>query len=258
MIKKVLLGLSLWLGALAPSYGVVSVTNGPNAAYTITNTDVRIVTSVAFSASRTWTLPSAGGTCIGQNCVPAAYSLEIWDQLSTVTATNTLVIAPPSGNTINGNAANLILSAAGVRVVLTPTSSTNWQATVSGDFRQSVVLTASAVALTTATAANITSISLSQGVWSCSANTFRNLAAATSVTKLSSSISATTATSGLNGAGMATVGTAANVMGVVGHSVVVPPLRIALTETTTYYLVAEDVFTVDTNAAFGAINCYRQ
>lgn len=244
-------------GVLAtPALAVVPFTQPGNANYTISNTDVRLRTTTAFSTARTWTLPSAAGTCIGQTCQPAANSLEIVDSAGTITSANTLTIAPPSGNTINGNAANLILSAAGVRVVLIPTSSTNWNATVYGDFRAASVLAASAVALTTTTAANITSISLSQGVWSCSANTARTLGATTSVTKMTSGISATTATINLLGTDATQIATAANVMAL-ANSVIVPPVRISLAATTTYYLVAQDTFTVDTNAAYGSLNCYR-
>lgn len=256
MIRRLLLGAALAWGLSAPAFAVTPFTQPGNADYTVLNTDVRLQTTTAFSAARTWTLPAANATCIGQTCQPAATTLEIVDTAGTITGTNTLTIARPSGGTINGNAADLVLSAAGVRVILTPTSSTNWNASVTGDYVTSSVASGSAVALTTATAANITSVSLSQGVWQCSANTARTLAATTSVTILSSSISATSATSGTLGAGRVTLRTAANVMGG-ASSVTVPPLRLALTATTTYYLVAEDTFTVDTNAAYGAINCYR-
>lgn len=256
LIRSGLLALALAWGIAPQALAVTPFTQPGNADYTISQTDVRLQTTTAFSAARTWTLPAANATCIGQTCQPAAFSMEIVDTAGTITSTNTLTIARPTGGTINGNAANLILSAAGVRVTLVPTSSTNWNATVIGDFRSSTVAVGSAVALTTATAANITTISLSQGIWSCSANTARTLAATTSVTKLSSSISATTATSGSLGSTLAQYPTAANVMALPA-TVPVPAVRLALTATTTYYLVAEDIFTVDTNAAYGSINCQR-
>jgi hypothetical protein len=253
MKRLLLLAFLAWA---APAQAVVPFTQVGDAAYSITNTDTYVTTSTAFTSGRTWTLPYASATCIGQTCAPAANQLVIVDGAKTLTSTNTLTIAPQAGNTINGNAANLILSAPGVRVVLIPTSSTNWQAVVSGDYRSSSVAAASAVALTTGTAANITSIALSQGEWSCSANTARTLAASTSVTVLRSSISATSATSGLNGSFGTQVSTAANVMGATA-SVIIPPIRLVLTATTTYYLVAEDTFTVSTNAAYGTITCQR-
>lgn len=258
-MRKLFLGLVglLALALATPSHAVITTTRVGNAAYTITATDTNVVTSVAFSASRTWTLPSAAATCIGQTC--PATSLQIIDLLGTVTAANTLVIAPATGDTINGAAANLILSAAGVRVMLIPTSGSNWKAIVQGDYRNATVLTGAAVALTTATPANVGSISLSQGEWSCSGKVSRNLNASTSVTILSAGLSATSATMPtLDGQMDSThLSTAANVMGATGQDTNVGPYRFALAATTTIYLVANDTFTVSTNAAYGQISCQR-
>lgn len=253
-MKRLLLGLVLWIGLLAPSNAVITQTLVGNVAYSILSTDTTVVTTTAFSASRTWTLPFAGATCIGQGC---ANALQIIDVAGALTFTNTLVIAPQTGDTINGNAANLILSAPGVRVVLLPTSGNNWQAFTTGDSRSIAVASASAVALTTTTAANITSLSLSQGVWDCSGAITRKLAAATSVTLLKSSISATTATSGsLDTGTMVQFSTAANVMAA-DHTEIIGPIRITLTATTTEFLVAQDTFSVDTNAGYGQFVCRR-
>lgn len=128
------LALLLWLSLPAPALAVTPGTNVGDAAYTILNTDTNIYTTTAFTAGRTWTLPYAGGTCIGQNCQPAASSLVIDDVAGAITQPFQLTIAPQSGETINGNAANLIISGTKARVSLTPTSSTNWQAVIFGDF----------------------------------------------------------------------------------------------------------------------------
>lgn len=254
-MKRLSLALALLFFA-SVAHAVVPATRPGNAAYTITNTDVMVITSTAFTAPRTWTLPSAAGTCIGQVCKPPANQLMIVDVAGTVTGTNTLTIAPPSGNTINGNAANLILSAAGVKVILWPTSSTNWAAYVEGDRRVATVAVGSAVALTTTTAANITTISLSQGVWDCFGNTARALNASTSVTEVTTSITATTATPGALGVDMVAFTTAANVLGG-SMTQNIGPIRLSPAATTTYYLVADDTFTVSTNAAYGSIICNR-
>lgn len=254
--RSFLLSLVLAWGLSAPALAVVQQTKPGNAAYSITNTDTTVVTSVAFSAARTWTLPYAAGTCIGQTCAPPASSLQIIDVIGTVTASNTLTIAPQSGDTINGNAANIILTAAGARVVLIPTSGNNWQAYTVGNSKSATVLAASAVSLTTNTPANVTTISLSQGLWSCRGTISRTLDASTSVTTLSGSISATTATMGTQGVnGVTFLTTAANVMGATGTDTKVGPVLLAPTATTTYYLVANDVFTVSTDAAYGQLVC---
>jgi len=249
-------GLGLLFALVLPASAVIQPTRVGNAAYTILPTDTQIITTTAFSTARTWTLPAAGTTCIGQTCVPPVNQLVIYDAAGAITSTNTLTIARPSGQTINGNAADLVLSAARVRVVLIPTSPSNWDAYVTGDYRASSVLVGAAVALTTTTAANMTTISLSQGLWSCTANVNRALAAATSVTQLSTSISATTATPGTLGVSAVQFSTAANVMGA-DTGQVVGPVILAPTATTTYYVVADDTFTVDTNAVYGSITCQR-
>lgn len=256
-LRTVLLWLALWLGAAAPAFAVNPQTTVGDAAYTVLSTDQTILTTTAFTASRTWTLPSAGATCVGANCSPIAMQLQIVDRAAALTGTNTLVIAPASGETINGNAANLILSAAGVRVLLIPTSGTNWQAYVFGDYRVTTVAVASVVALTTTAAKTIATISLSQGTWDCTGVIHRNLAAATSVTVLKTSISATTDTSGtLDLATMVQFSTAANVMAL-NTSQVIGPIRLSLAATTSYFLVAQDTFTVDTNGGYGQLRCIR-
>lgn len=246
--------LALWI---VPALGIVNATRVGDAAYTVAITDVRVYTSVAFTAARTWTLPNVGATCIGQTCQPPANVLEIHDIAAAITGTNTLTIAPASGETINGNAANLIISAAGTRVVLVPASPSNWQATVYGDYRTAAVLDAGAVALTTTAAKTIATISLSQGVWDCNAALSRKLAASTSVTRLTTSISATTDTAGTADLGtMKDFATAANVMAT-NFTDTIGPIRLSLAATTNQFLVAADTFTVSTNSGFGHIFCRR-
>lgn len=240
-----------------PALGVVTATRVGNVAYTILATDTTIYTTTAFSAARIWTLPFAAASCVGQTCTPPANQLEINDIAGAITGTNTLTISPQSGDTINGNAADLILSAAGVRVILLPTSPNNWQATIFGDYRTTAVADAAAVALSTATAKTIATISLSQGLWDCNAALTRKLAAATSVTLLKTSIFTTTDTSGsLDTGTMVQWATAANVMAA-NSTQVIGPLRLSLAATTNQFLVAQDTFTVDTNAGFGQIYCRR-
>jgi hypothetical protein len=135
-MKRIIIALSLCLGlalsfvGLLPSFAVVPATYVGNVAYTILNTDQKLITTTVFTAARTWTLPFAGGTCIGQTCTPPASSLEIYDTANAISNNFTLTIAPQSGDTINGSSSSLVVQGAGVRISLTPTSGSNWSAYV--------------------------------------------------------------------------------------------------------------------------------
>jgi Bacteriophage T4 gp9/10-like protein len=200
-MRKLLLalGLALWAG---PALAVVTTTIMPNAAYTGLITDQRIITSAAFTAPRTLTLPAAGGTCIGQTCPP--FSLEFYDAAGTLTSTNTLTVAPATGDTINGSATSLVFASPNVKIIMVPISGTNWLvvATVNGggvnpgsstgdnactgcigEFVSSITgpaasasaapvngaVTTSSPLLTTTAAANVTQVLLTPGDWDCRA-----------------------------------------------------------------------------------------
>ncbi len=122
------------LATSLPSVAAITTTRVGNAAYTITNTDVSVVTTAAFTAGRTWTLPSPAGTCIGQNCQPPQYQLQIMDLAGAFSQQFPLTIGRPSGVTINGLSADLIISGTGARVLLIPTDGNNWNSYVVGDY----------------------------------------------------------------------------------------------------------------------------
>lgn len=128
MIRRIALALGLLYAALAISaFATVTVTTVNNAAYTILSTDTTVVTgATAFTASRTWTLPSAGATCIGQSCSPPAQALQLIDAGRAISTAFPLVVAPASGETINGSSASLTVTATGGRVILIPSSGSNW------------------------------------------------------------------------------------------------------------------------------------
>lgn len=275
-MKRLSLAIAAFAGLLSPALAVIQQTLVGNVAYTILSTDVNLVTTAAFSAPRSWTLPPAAATCVGQSPV-CGNAMQVLDLAGAVGSTNTLTLVRQSGETINGAAADLVIGYAGARVVLIPTSGTNWQAYISpangqakgtatndsasagnvGEVISSAVATADAVSLTSTTAANITSVSLTAGDWDCRAAITRKLAASTSVTQLKTSIFTTTATSGsLDTGTMAQWSTAANVMAA-DTTQVIGPIRISLASTTTQYLVAQDTFSVSTNSGYGQIACRR-
>ena len=121
----------------------------------------------------------------------------------------------------------------------------------------------SAISLTTATSANITSISLSPGDWDISGVIDFNPAGTTSVTNITASVSLTSATlSGqTGGSGLGTDPTMAwNQAAAVPAGLMaleVPTVRLSITKTTTVYLVAQATFTVSTMAAYGTIRANR-
>lgn len=75
-----------------------------DAAYTILTTDVLVYTKGAFTAPRTWNLPSAAAYGAGR-------ILRVVDVAGTLTATNTLTLARAGSDTING-ATSAVLSTA--------------------------------------------------------------------------------------------------------------------------------------------------
>lgn len=125
-----------------------------------------------------------------------------------------------------------------------------------GELISSSVVVGSAVSLTTTTPANITSVSLTAGDWDCYANAVRHLGATTSITLLKTTIGTTTAADGTLGTTMTQFATAANV-NANDHSEVIGPVRESLSATTTVFLVADDTFTVSTNAGYGQLRCRR-
>lgn len=122
-----------------------------------------------------------------------------------------------------------------------------------GEYVTSKIALASAVALTSGTQANVTTISLSAGDWDVGGSVCFQGAASTSVTQYAG---ATSSTSGSPGAGLGNLfinSYAAFVPGANTTCTTVPTYPYNITATTTLYLVAESVFTVSTNSAFGYI-----
>lgn len=126
-MRRLALGLWLLLGLLLPVAAVQQNTPVGNANYSVTPTDTWLTTTTAFTTPRTWTLPYAGGTCIGQNCAPPASQLTILDTANAFSVASPLIIAPQSGDTINGSASSITIPDTGTRVLVVPTSGTNWK-----------------------------------------------------------------------------------------------------------------------------------
>lgn len=128
-MKRILVSLGLLLGLLGSALGVVQFTYVGNAAYTVLSTDVRIATTTTFTASRTWTLPFAAASCIGQVGPTGAScggALDILDVANAFSVASPMVLAPQSGETINGSTSSLTIPNAGVRVLAFPVTGSGW------------------------------------------------------------------------------------------------------------------------------------
>lgn len=126
-----------------------------------------------------------------------------------------------------------------------------------GELISASVVSGSAVTLTTATPANITSVSLTAGDWDCSASAVRTFGASTSVTILKSTIGTTTAADGSLATGTMVQRSTAAQVPVNDYAHVVPPVRLSLSATTTVFLVADDTFSASTNKGYGFLRCRR-
>lgn len=127
-----------------------------------------------------------------------------------------------------------------------------------GQLISSTVAAGSAVSLTNNTAKTVTSISLTAGDWDITAATYFKLGATTSITCAIGDISTTNDTLTQSLGGYYTYQTSADVptdTNDLGWSH--GPLRVSLSGTTTYYLVAFSQFTVSTNSAYGIIRARR-
>lgn len=131
-----------------------------------------------------------------------------------------------------------------------------------GELIESNVLAASAVALVTTVAKNVTSISLTAGDWDVHGNVGYVPEALTNITRYIQSISKTTDALDVatGNALSADVFIGGVVMGTsnLGYRRSIGPLRISLAATTPIYLVADAFFTVAGLSAFGYIGARRR
>lgn len=219
---------------------------GPAATGTlVTKTSTDALTNKTFNTAATGNVFQINGTTItanvgsGSNVLHTSPGFAGSPALNTATAVsiNGATVSPGhySGEPSNGNAV----------------------AGEIGENIQSNIPVGSAVVLTTATPANLTSISLTAGDWEVTLIASINPAATTSVVALLASISQTSATRDLTTGGAASDQRFAAVVPASPMSTMVGPLRISLASTTTIYGVVQSNFTVSTNAAYGILRARR-
>ena len=122
-----------------------------------------------------------------------------------------------------------------------------------GEYIESVVLDSSPVGITTATVANVTSISLTAGDW--------DLMGSVRIT-LSTTTESSDRRGGINSAvslpnSIYSWIDSSSITGIKAIVQAVPPRRVSISVTTTYYLVAYSVFTVSGASAAGYIAARR-
>jgi hypothetical protein len=130
-----------------------------------------------------------------------------------------------------------------------------------GEFVSSVVLIGSAVALTTAVTANVTSISLTAGDWDVWGEVYYTGASSTTYAGQSASINTVSATF----PSTPSASTSTTISGFSGSFVTTGsqfitanPCRINVSSTTTVYLLANGAFSVSTCSAYGVIRARRK
>ena len=123
-----------------------------------------------------------------------------------------------------------------------------------GEILSSYIVVGSAVSLSDSTPANITSLSLTAGIWEVTA--FGIFTGTLTGTKLSLSISATSATLG-TALGNDTNVTPTMPTATSDQGVTVPNFRVELSSTTTYYMVAQANFSGGTATGYGKLKAVR-
>lgn len=215
------------------------------------------------------TLTSTGGAVNGTvgATTPSTGAFTNLSASGTVSGTgfSTYLASPPAiGGTAPAAGAFTTLSSTGnftpsqTNGIVGTTTNNNANAGSVGEFISSTVLVGSAVALTSGTQANITSISLTAGDWDVSGTIATNPNAATAMSALVGAISTTSATltTPPYAGGGALLSTAFNTGA--GQVLPIGTTRLSLSATTTVFLVVQAFFTVNTSTAYGFIGARRR
>lgn len=193
--------------------------------------------NVSFGALAT-TVPGTGVATFAATPTSANLAAALTDEVSA---------AGVSGKALFGTAGNL------------PATATNDSPAAGnvGEYVESVVASGSAVALTTATGKDVTTISLTAGDWDVDGCTYYSAAGTTSVTAILSGFSLSANTVDGTPGRFNQLTMPANVPGAFADSQCFPPYRQSLSGTTTLHLLAFSNFTVSTMSAYGIIRARR-
>lgn len=252
--------------------GVWNATNialnkgGTNAALTASNGGVFYSTATAGAIL-------AGTATAGQMLRSGATAAPTWSTATfPATTTANQLLYSSANNTVAGlataNSGVLTTSTAGVPSIDTTNfhvlttgvqmkgnnTNTAPPAGFIGEQIRSFVGAGSAVNLTNNTAANITSISLTAGIWdvSCVCSYVTGAITGTSIEVSINTVSATRGTQGDNICASPMMPTTNS-----QATLVIPSYRLTLSATTTVYMVGFSLFSVGTQAAFGRLSATR-
>lgn len=198
--------------------------------------------------------PAFGGAAVdGTNCVYPSLAASVTAGFSPAnyTAANTRVRSHLEG--IDAQLANFNVG----NKSLGTTTNDNATALHVGEYVSSSVLVAGQVALTTATPANVTSISLTAGDWMVSASAIFNPNALTTTSSLQMGISQVSATLPTLGAQNNSSLTTQTFAAGLTQSLSAGEMRISLSATTTIYFVAQAAFAVNAMNVYGFIGARR-
>lgn len=120
--------------------------------------------------------------------------------------------------------------------------------------QRSAIASGAAVALTTGTAADVTSLALPAGTWQITASVYFTAAATTTITSVAGSFSTTSATMGTDPGSFGNQYLAGVTGSTIGQDVAVTGMTDVITAgATTYFLVANATFGVSTLSAYGLL-----
>ena len=250
--------------------GVTSAANGNRGlvAYNNNNNTVKTITVNLFNSQLT-AVASAGSTDI------ALYSASTTSNSVTINAYDS-VLSGADNDVFNmgSNVVNLFnctlvngtttgtIAYGGTQILkgIAGTTTNNNAATgVVGEYLASTVNNTT-VSLTTNTAANVTSLSLTAGDWDVQGNLHLSTGATTNMLYWYSTISTTSgslATGSVAASNVASPTAAGTVFGENSFTLLSPVVRISLSATTTVYLVTQAGFTISTLTAGGTLRARR-